>query len=271
MILNCYVSCVIELSIMMVNLNNNEFNINNDFFSLLIDKLASKEESFFRDGLPYYNSISKKRVCNHTDDYNREIWNLDNMKIFKINDPINLGIGIELDWQFKYYYHYFNTVEHQQECINNLIYLYLQGILWVGKYYFETCPDYMWQYPYDHAPFISDIAKYLKKNKIDINSFKFNSNNTKVSPMIQLLAVLPPESNKMLAKSYRKLVTSDTSPIIDLYPKKTKLDMLYKDQYWQCIPKLPILDIDRIIKATNKKKLNDEEKKKNKILKIFIF
>lgn len=269
-ILDAYIECLSESTILMTKIENGKLEINSTFFALLIEKLGEREELFFREGLPYHKSRLNKRLCPHLDDYSKEIWALDNMKIFKIDDPIKLGVGFQDVWKFNYYEHHFGASEHQQECIDELVRLYLEGIMWVGKYYFESCPNFMWQYPYDHAPFLSDIATYLRKYNVDMNNFKFDLNNS-VTPMVQLLAVLPPASNDMIATSYKSLVTSKDSPILDMYPKKTKLDMLYKDQYWQCIPKLPILDIDRIIDATKEKKLTKEEKVRNEILDNFVF
>lgn len=269
-ILDVYVECLIESSMLMTNKNNSKIEINNVFFALLIEKLAMREEKFFREGLPYYKHIFDKRKCPAFDAYSKEVWNFENMKNIKKVDPIGLGIGLQDVWKFNYYEHYFGASEHQQECINKLVELYLEGIAWVTKYYFESCPDLMWQYPFDHAPFLSDIIIYLRNNNFDINSIKFNLNNS-VSPMIQLLAVLPPVSNNMLAVSHRELVTNDNSPIIDLYPKKTILDTINKDLYWLCIPKLPPLDIERIIIATKNKKLTEDEKRRNKIKGEYIF
>jgi 5'-3' exonuclease len=47
--------------------------------------------------------------------------------------------------------------------------------------------------------------------------------------------------------------------------------MLYKNQFWKCIPKLPVMDIDRIIKAVEKKRLTKEEIKRNETCDEFIF
>ena len=37
-------------------------------------------------------------------------------------------------------------------------------------YYFDKCPAWDWYYPYDHAPFLTDMAK----NKFDFNVIDFN-------------------------------------------------------------------------------------------------
>ena len=102
---------------------------------------------------------------------------------------------------------------------------------------------------YSHSPFISDIARYISLNKYSLNNKTF-SDVKNIPIMTQLLSVLPPSCSNLLPKKYRDLVLSEKSPIIDLFPIRIKLDMIGKDQYWQCIPMIPTLDIDRVLEAT---------------------
>lgn len=270
-IIDAYIETIYETKSLLIDLQTETFQINQNVFNTLCEKMGQKEHNFFTNGLSHYENIKNKKRCMAHDDYSKDLWNLENLKIFKIKDPILLGHGSIDDWKFRYYEHYFGVVEHQQEFINELIKLYLEGIVWVAKYYFESCPAWRWHYPYDHSPFISDIAEYLFRTKTNINNIKFNLDKP-VEPMTQLLTVLPPASSNLLANSYKKYVMSDLSPIIDLYPIKTKLDMLYKDQFWQCIPKLPSMDIDRVELAISAKEcLTDSEQIRNTMLDNFVF
>ena len=81
---------------------------------------------------------------------------------------------------------------------------------------------------------------------------------------------MPTICNNLLPLQYRNLTTSIDSPIIDMFPKKVFLDMLGKDLYWQCIPLIPNIDVNRILMSVNKIKLNNEEMKRNKELKDFV-
>lgn len=270
-VIDAYVECLGESTILMTKIVDGKLEINNVFFGLLIEKLGQREENFFREGLPYYKNQLDRRKCQLPDDYSKDIWRLDNLKTVKIHDPIKLGVGDQDVWKFNYYQHHFGASEHQKECIDELVQLYLEGISWTAKYYFEECPDLYWQYPFDHAPFLSDISEYIRKTNFDINTVIFTKKKYVVTPMIQLLAVLPPASCDTLAVSYKKLVMDNSSEIIDMFPKKTCIDYLHKDQYWQCIPKLPMFNIDRIINATKGKKLTKDEKNRNIICDSFIF
>lgn len=268
-LLYAYVECLSVTGETLTSIEKNKIVINHDMFVILLEKLASYEDYYFTRTLPRHIEMNKKKKCFAQDDYAKELWNLDNMKNIRSSDPVMLGIGMPSEYKFRYYEHYFGVCEHQEKFIEQLVDLYLEGIMWNSKYYFEECTDFKWFFPFDHAPFLSDIARYAKKCK-NINSFTFGE-NCPVTPMIQLISVLPPSCSHLLPKSYRNLVESCDSPIIDLFPVETELDTLYKDQYWKCIPKLPVIDIDRIIKAAKNKKLTDKEIIRNTICDDFIF
>jgi 5'-3' exonuclease len=205
-----------------------------------------------------------------------ENWNIDNLKCFKIKDVIKLGKGHkDTEWKFRYYEHYFNATscDTQTELINDMCKEYILGIMWVTEYYFKGCNNWSWQYPYSHAPFISDISKYINTHTINFNNPEYSCyRNKSVQPFTQLLCVLPSFCANELPKSLRTLMTSDDSSLIDLYPIKIKLDMLYKDQYWQCLPNIPELDVDRVLSEIKKIKITDKnERQRNLILDDIIF
>ena len=153
-------------------------------------------------------------------------------------------------WKHRYYEHYFHVKINQQKYINKLCLEYIKGIYWVAKYYFEECPCYKWQYISNHAPFLSDISTFYRNNIKNINNVIFE-NAKPLKPLQQLLAVIPPKHVNILPKNYRYLVESDNSELADYYPINVKIDMINKDIYWKCDPELPIIDVNRIINATN--------------------
>jgi 5'-3' exonuclease len=63
------------------------------------------------------------------------------------------------------------------------------------------------------------------------------------------------------------------SKISHLYPLKFEQDFLHKHHYWQGIPLLPHFDLDLIkqVYQENENKLTEDEKKRIKPLKEFIF
>jgi 5'-3' exoribonuclease 2 len=85
------------------------------------------------------------------------------------------------------------------------------------------------------------------------------------------MIILPSQHSHLLPTTYRKLMTDDESNIIDLFPTEVKLDYLNKDMFWQCEPKLPIIDIERILNETKELKISSNSNKRNQELETFVF
>jgi 5'-3' exoribonuclease 2 len=247
-------------------LNDNGNIINNDYLTKFIGKLAVQEEGVLRENL----AKGKRRMKCDGDDYEKEIFKIENLQ-FKINDPIRLGFDSHEEWRLRYYKHYWNISDDElEEFSENLVINYLLGIKWVMLYYFHECPSWEWYYPYEHPPFISDINKYL--SKVNMNKIKFSIGKP-LQPYMQLLAVLPPQSNYLIPPSLRKLMTNPRSSLAHLYPTEFKQDFINKSKYWKGIPLLPPLDIETIKHSFNKYKdeLTKEEIERNKIKNVLFF
>jgi 5'-3' exonuclease len=270
MVLDCYITTYLELNYHLIKIVDDKVQVDNIFLIRMMQLLGDIEEQYFYEILPEYIHSMHKRKCNVNDNYEIELWNLENMRGIKIDDPVKLGVGSKDEFMFRYYNHYFGTSHYQQEFIDTISAKYLEGLMWVSKYYFEECPSWKWQYPFTHAPFISDIAKYYIKNNIDINKIIFPK-DTPLTPCVQLLSVLPPSCSNIIPYSYRNLTTNISSPVIDMFPEKVVLDMINKDLYWQCIPLIPVLEINRILEAVKGIKLTTDEKIRDKELDDFIF
>lgn len=268
-ILDAYVNTYCQINQKLICLNGQKVNINMAFLMIMFVKLGEREHEYFRNVLINKNNKSKRHVC--SDEYSKELWMIENLEYFEIEDKIKLGYGDQNHHhqrKFKYYENFYGTCEHQKEFVDSMIRLYLEGINWVTKYYFESCPTWRWQYTYHHAPFISDVVNFLEDNDFDINLIKFD-NQPPVDIMTQLISVIPSDYANILPQKYQKLVTNSESPIIDLFPKNVQLDMINKNYYWQCIPLIPYLEIDRIIEVVKNIELSNDEKKRNQILDIF--
>lgn len=265
-VIDCYTDIIIRLHTKLITVERNKSNtniiINNIFLLDVLKELGEKEEQYFMEILPERNYYRQKKRCYASDEYSKKIWEIENMR-FDINDPIKLGIGCKDEWKFRYYEYYFGVSEHYQEHVDLMAYCYIEGLSWVTKYYYDDCPSWIWQYPFTHAPFISDIYNYMKKSKLDINNINFVKSRP-LTPYIQLISVLPPSCVNIMPQKYAHLVSDANSPIIDMFPTKVELDMIGKDMYWMCVPMLPYLDISRIFNAIKNIKLSKEETVRNK-------
>ena len=238
-------------------------NINLDFLKEFIKNLADEEENTLNTN--YYN-IKKKFNIEGTP-YEREKLRIDNL-LFKINDPIKLGYDNYIESRKRYYKYYWNIDNDEIENFSKqLVKHYLIGLKWVTNYYFDKCNSWNWYYPYDHPPFLMDIYNYI--NVININKISFSMGKP-LKPFLQLLSVLPPQSNYLLPDTLQLIPISD-SDIIYLYPYDFDIDLINKKKYWMGIPILPQLDFDAIknIFKKYKNKLTKEEKNMNKTLNIF--
>jgi 5'-3' exonuclease len=214
--------------------------VNNDFLSIFLNKLSLQEEGILREN---FATKCKKRINHNGDAYDKEISRIENVQ-FKVVDPIQLGSDNPEDWRFRYYHHYWGiSKEELEDFSQKLVKHYLFGVKWVTMYYFDKCPSWDWYYPFDQPPFISDIAKYL--DKVNINKIKFELGEP-LKPYMQLLSVLPPQSNFLLPVNIGKLMTNPKSSLIYLYPQEFEQDLINKKKYWMAIPKLPPLDINMI-------------------------
>ena len=244
--------------------------INIQFFQMMIEDMGKKEENYFYNKLYLSMERHKRKKCFEDDPYKQALWNMDNLKQNEVTDTLLLGIDDKDIWKYRYYQHHFKVSGEQDEFIEELIDMYLDGVKWMCEYYFKECPDWRWSYLCHYSPFISDIARYIKEKKVDLNKIQFKGHKH-IPMMTQLTSVLPPSCRHYLPKSYQELVSSFDSPVIDMFPSKIQIDTLYKHQLYQCVPLIPYLDIDRMLEATKNKTLSDKEQQRCKILNDFTF
>jgi len=243
-LLKCYVDIVL-LHGYIINTTN--ININDDAYYNFIVKLASDEEKTIMLNYNKTSNNKKKYPCQSSDPFDIEMHKIENL-MFKIEDPIQLGEGPMSDWRERYYNYYYQTNDSElDEFSDKMVYHYNIGLKWVAQYYFDKCPSWDWYYPFDHAPFLSDMAR----NKFNFNSVKFQLGEP-VSPYEQLLIVLPKETSYLLPLTLRKIMTNVNGSASHLYPDKFELDMIGKKKYWMCSPILPNLEISLIKKMYQK-------------------
>ncbi len=244
-LLECYVEVVL-LNGYIINRNGlNDGNIiNDDIYYSFIIKLSSDEEKTLMDN---YSKTKKKFSCSSTDPFDIEMHKIENL-MFNIDDPINLGEGPMSDWRERYYNHYYMTSNNElDEFSDKMVYHYNIGLKWVALYYFDKCPSWDWYYPFDHAPFLTDMSR----KKFNFNNIKFIVGEP-LSPLEQLLIVLPKETSYLLPIELRKIMTNINGSASHLYPDKFELDMIGKKKYWMCSPILPNLEINLIKKMYQK-------------------
>ena len=246
----------------------NKIKIDNEFLIKLVGKLAENEEAILRENFAMHKRFSK---CESQDSYDKEIFRIENLQ-FKIDDPIKLGSDNHASWRKRYYNHYFGceTDESVDKFAQKMVENYIIGINWVTQYYFDKCPAWDWYFPYDHPPFLSDIKNYIKD--IDINKIKF-AESKPLKPFVQLLCILPQQSNYLLPLKLKNLMSNPKSSLSHLYPLDFQQDYLNKHKYWMAIPTLPNLEIDLVKYIYNKYQdtLSKEDEFRNRLCDDYTF
>lgn len=223
----------------------------NDYIKYYLDK--NKLPKVMVAFKPYYRSIEEQhykkileKSLDHLDpnlpitDYDKEIFQFENMLdiyIKKLNaQRLNLGyIAIDPNtYTFKtekiikgverYYEDFFDitNIDIGSKKMSDLLQNYIEGFFWVFEYYFNNFSELyhreladIWFYPYSHAPLLTQIYYFMKKN---INTQFINKINKKlsdlkvdreryfncleqlmyVSPKIMLKSIAPPEYQLVL-------------------------------------------------------------------------
>jgi 5'-3' exonuclease len=195
------------------------FSIHTVGFQRMIDALAKEECSMIEKKYASFRGYPNKIL----DKY-----------ISSIKDPAQFKA-----YRNEYYNHHFTDVN-----INDVCRDYIVGLLFVGKYYYQGMPDWMYCYPYYHGPFFHELSSYLCNIHSEWINIEFDAHEP-LSPLVQLMCVLPSESKQWLPDCLHKFYDV-TSPIYDLYPNEFKIDLDGVQNDYEGIVMLPKMDLDRV-------------------------
>ena len=137
---------------------------------------------------------------------------------------------------------------------------YVRGLCWVAQYYFQGVPSWHWYYPYHYAPFACDLRQLGQQPVVfDLGQ--------PVTPLTQLMSVLPAASSHCLPAAYANLMSDPASPIIDFYPEDFALDPNGKPPAlrWLWVARLPFIDAARLNSELTlvSETLTDGERRRN--------
>jgi len=265
MLLDAYGKAYMNNTSSLINYNEEDTQVNVLFLNDFLSYLVTSEKDYFTKK----EEIAVNRIQHFESPCDEELWKLDNMKIIKSSDIFQKHIGTFDDWKFRYYSHHFHTTESQEITIRNICKNYIDGIMWITKYYFNGCQSWNWVYEYQCAPFVSDLNKFMQTYHYNVNELQFELGQP-IPAVIQLLCVIPKQYSYLLPDKYAELM-NDTSSIGDMFPSNYILDTCNKDQFWQCNPILPILNMNRILNTTQHMTVIPYIEIINKILQNIVF
>jgi 5'-3' exoribonuclease 2 len=231
----------------------NDNKINMDFLKIFLSKLKDREPKFISVLFKKRTQLGKFFKVKETDEYDRRMALLNNYPVLNMDEEkyVIEDNPYMKSWKNRYYKKTLGSIE--KDDINMMCKNYIDGLVWVFRYYMVGCDSWHWKYNYNAGPLLSDLANYVATMSTDINKIKFPKSEP-VSPYVQLLSILPEESSNLLPLEYRKIFKH--SNMSYLYPCDYKLDTIFKRYYWQCVPVLPHLNIKEMIKEVKKIKCN---------------
>ena len=258
--------------------------VNAHFFTNFIAELASIEDSAMKEKQRRINNPHSPAQQKHPLPPDTPAWKvivikLENEYWYKMANPLYSVYKDEFRkinyfkpesvWKRQYYQYFFGfkgTYEEMQPKINEVCCDYIRSLIFTLHYYLDELPSWTAFYPHRVAPFPSDILITLRSTRNLNKVIKFVK-GTPVTPFQQLMMVLPPQ-NDILPASYRRLMTSPSSPIKQYYPAQFPLDVVAGGKYIYTEPILPEIDATKIIKATTaiRPKLSAIERKRDSLV-----
>ncbi|XP_055337742.1 5'-3' exoribonuclease 1-like [Paramacrobiotus metropolitanus] len=165
----------------------------------------------------------------------------------------------------KYYKDKLRMAEVNDQTLSDMACEYVRAIQWNLHYYYHGVPSWEWFYPYNYAPYVSDLKNFATLNPEYELGEPFK-------PFEQLMAVLPERSKKCLPESFHYLFSAN-SPIYDFYPADFATDLNGKANEWEAVVLVPFIDEKRLTDAVRPllNQLRPEEKRRNVIGKGFVF
>ncbi|XP_070843440.1 5'-3' exoribonuclease 2 isoform X2 [Chaetodon trifascialis] len=143
-------------------------------------------------------------------------------------------------WKQRYYKTKFDVDETDDDFRRRVVKSYVEGLCWVLRYYYQGCASWKWYFPFHYAPFASDF-KDIKGMFTD-----FEKGTMPFKPLEQLMGVFPAASGNFLPETWRNLMSSPDSSIIDFYPDDFAIDLNGKKYAWQGVALLPFVDERRL-------------------------
>lgn len=152
-------------------------------------------------------------------------------------------------WNYYYYKSLFDiNMNIDTSLISTMVFHFIKGIYWTYNYYKKLDLDYEWYYPYNYPPTSKDISNYLK---VITEPIVITKKGDFLNSNIQLLLILPIQSNHLLKEPYKSYTTDVKHGFKHLFPIDFKIQTFLKIHLHECSIILPIINIDKIKKINN--------------------
>lgn len=139
---------------------------------------------------------------------------------------------------------------------------YIQSLVWAKKYYQGEVSSWVFSNTHRVAPLTKTLLEHMDESMLspEFNLFR------PLTPLEQLMYVMPAQSHKLLPQCLQDFMTDDESPIKKYYPHKFKLDAVAgcKNIYSEAL--LPNIRINDIIRIVANVPLSDHDVMRNTII-----
>jgi 5'-3' exonuclease len=230
---------------------NDDLTVNTVFLQKYIGEISKLEDQLLEQQTQNkYDRVTKFNYHNSKKgQYEREK-NIYQYVEARCVDSLQMGT---YGWRARYY-KYHLTHELSKSQMNTMCNFYIEGTIWVLKYYIGHTNNWSWHYPYCIAPSALDLANWLQSYGKSNIQYAF-SNDEPVSSLVQLMSILPPDSSDLLPPSLARLMTDKDSVIHHMYPVKFQIPLEGSVYLHECRPRLPYIDRD-ILSIAVASKLN---------------
>lgn len=239
-----------------------KFTVNLDFWMHMFEKLSRDEESLLSANIALHETKLKHKLDttgpSPIDTFINELEATPVLHAQRM--PGNHSIKWDprtdpTNWKSHYYMQNGHEIRLDDvESMDRMCLNFLRGLVWNVDYYFNGIASNHWYYMYRFAPCLSDVYAYLKKVKTS-NSLHILFEKTfdvahTLTPLQQLLMVLPYQSLHMLPKKLQEKACDVSNGMLYMYPLQFQVDMHLKTQLWECTPILPDVDVKKVLDIT---------------------
>lgn len=192
--------------------------LNVDVIQKMLQKLAQTEDERMNQACQaYYTTVPRSKSHSSIDCYPQYQ-----------KCPYKINPQLDPYWRDTYY----KSLVHGS--VSDACKLYLEGIQWVFSYYFQRNASFSWYYPFSYSPTIRDLMLTTFPKPV-------GSETSHISPQLQLLLVLPPQSSHLIESD--GLMTNVSKGCCHLYPTMFEVSTFLKTYLWECSPVLPNIDV----------------------------
>lgn len=221
-----------------------------DQLSIVLKLFAKVEAEVLRRQRPHFSSLKSQE--------DQVATALQNLAIERKNREIPLELGRK--GYRRRYYSKILSPNFTERDVETLCANYARGLCFVSQYYHKGVQSWSWYYQHHYAPLAADLARVCKG--VDTR-FALGK---PVSPLVQLMCVLPPHSECIPEDAREIMAESPDFPVdfdVDPHGKPASLT-------WLWIALLPFVDVDKLTRNLVEKKLlrKDEPNKRPYIVTV---